>query len=552
MAEIKVTGGSRTYTPSGNSGSGGVKVEKKIKPIYNNKKNSMDRNYVSVDIMEPLQSNMTTAGGARTGNDTYYPTVVMTGTHGNPTWDAGSQRNGDVVDSNRAFREADAQSVPTSTTNSGSLSDFSVGNSVETVSTPTVDMPVEKVKTDLATFSSKLSKQAKYNKLSKNLTTLYQKTMDDGAERQRRKQNDAAWSAGIFGVLGAIGTAINPIVGGIVAGIGAGVTASIQKDANDTSYTTQAQKYAQLAETFQNYSETLESGDAIIRSTMDSVTGTLQEMRLNYGDAFVDQFYNVMLAKSGIASNDYSLLTGNFKTYNQMAYGQESGEAGLYDELTQGNANLFSNMYAQLTSGDLADIKASLTQALLSGDTALGEQLRGQEMALDVAMENFLTAQEGSIGDAMVSMLGLTSQARQDNIGYAEQLGSAEARRASSGFRGGTATANEALARLYQDMGRIAGSARITNAIRNLRYNMEQQARNASLTAYNYRSSMRQAEMNAENQMIIGFTNIGKTYNEAQLQRNRVITEAQEYERQAREGMDELDADETDIVLDSL
>ena len=425
-------------------------------------------------------------------------------------------------------------------------------SNISTVGTSPATAPVEKVKRDLSTFSASLKKSAKYNKLASNLTTLYEKTMKEGAEKQRRAQEDAGLIRGIFGVVTAISTAINPIFGAVVGAGGELIAGQVGQGANDTAYVTHANEIAQIASNVLGYSESLQKRDELLVQAMDSITSEMNNMRNTYGGAFVDQFYNLMLAKSGMTPDDYSLLTGNFRTFEAQRYGTESGEAGLWDELTESNADMFNNFYAQLTQDDLKGIQDSLNRALFSGETEVGYQLRGYENDLNTMYQNFVTSQWGTLADASASLEKINRQNLADQINNELAVGSAEAERASSGVRGGTAMSNERLARFNADLSRMAGMATATNFIRQLRYEMEQQKLTASSQAYNYRSAQRQLALRTQNAMLSSMTSVGMTAGQAESKTNAQIINAGEYKKNAMEGLDKLDADETEIVLDSL
>lgn len=418
---------------------------------------------------------------------------------------------------------------------------------IETASDPAV----EKVKTDLSTFASSLKKRAKYNQLSENMKTLSNQMRERSAAKSARVKRQTAWASGITSGLSLIATAINPVFGAIVGATGGLITTGIASD-NDTSQLDEkATRFEQTMSDFLDYSEYLAQGDIIANNARESILGSLTGMRQTYGDAFTDQFYNLMLAKSGMTPDDYSLLTGNFRTYEQGMYGQVSGENGLFDELTQG-ADFFNNMYAQLTSNDLESIKTSLTQALFAGDTEIGEQLRGYENDLNVMFQNYITGSEASMSQLGASLAQTASNRRAEEINAAESIGGAEAQRASSGLRGGTSGANVALARLSADLNRISSLASASSALTQMMASMRQQQLNASSTAYNYRSAQRQMKISTFNAAINTTNSVGRTAQEAERQRNLSIENARVTEERINKVLEGMDADETDILLEGL
>lgn len=507
---------------------------------------------------------ITSSGGATLQSEPveeYYPTVMMYGTNSMPKADNGittvyvkpsnpSVRN--VVDENASFRRMDEINQRTTMEVVEDLREereFEKWRSTppESVGSDTPE-PIKKVQVSLAQVSTSLSKQAKYKKLAQNLSTLYRKIEKEGADAANRKRTGADIVSGVGVLLSAI-----PFIGPVASGIAQVTASAMNKEAADQSYMVRAERINQLSENVIGYMESLENRDTILNNAMNSITTTMNDMRMTYGNSFVDQFYNLMLAKSGMTSDAYSVLTGNFRTFNNGPYGTASGEDGMFDELTSGN-DMFNNIYKQLTMEDLAGIENSLTQALYSDNATLGEQLRSSENDLRTQLRRFITSQEGSVSDMMAQLTQLASGQRQEEIGYAEQLGSAEAQRATSGFRGGTATANEALTRLSADLGRIASSAQVSALINSFKYQMRQQELNASSMAYNYRSAQKQMKLNAYTASISGWNNIGQTSYEAGKTSNALIDEATTYKEETERIIEEEEftEEEADIIIEGL
>ena len=421
---------------------------------------------------------------------------------------------------------------------------------------PTVPENIVKVQMNLQTFATNLGKQSKYKKLANNLTTLYKQLREEGDAKQAEKQRAATLTRTIGSAIGTGLTSVAPIIGIGVTAISELIGGAMDKEGADAynKYNARATRLQQTTENLLDYMESLEQRDEIINNTMGSINSTLGELKLTYGDAFVDQFYNLMLAKSGLTPDSYSMLTGNFRTFNESRYGTVSGENGLFDELTNGSEDLFNNFYAQLTSNDLEGINTALTQALFSSNTTLGEELRKNETDLRTMMEGFFNTQEENIEGARASLESAFASAREDNIGYAEQIGSAEASRASSGFRGGTSTANEALARLSADMGRIASSAQLASIITNYRYAMKQQELNASSTAYNYRVAQKQSAMNAKYSMLLSINSVANTTQQSENEADKLIINAQDAEDNVKNGFaeEEFTEEEMNAVLNGI
>ena len=403
----------------------------------------------------------------------------------------------------------------------------------------------------LSNFSAQLSKRSKYNRLAENFETLRKKAQGDAKDKLASERS----SANIVRGIGAIGSLI-PVVGSAFNLIMNLAGNQIESDAGDAydDAQTRIKEFEQAQTAILDYQDYLENRDLVLNNAMTSITGARSDLNATYGKAFVDQFYSTMLAKNGLTPDDYSLLTENFRTFNRWQYGEQSKDSGFFDELTEGNNDIFGNIYKQITEEDIAGIKDSLTRALFAGNTELGETLRGYENELSVALEGFINTQESSAYDLQATLAGIATQNRSTAISGAESVGSAQAGRASSGLRGGTSFANEAIAKLSADMNRIAGLANATQAINRFMLQMKQQQLNATSTAYNYRTAMKKANIGAVNSAISGINNaVVKTASDAEFSADEYRFNAVEKQNQVKKTMDSLtDADEIDIVLDNL
>lgn len=473
--------------------------------------------------------------------------------------------NGGVI--NTGFKTAGSafKAVVSGKGNSSGKKEFSLGNGTSiTIGHQGVakvnDALILAVQNGLANYATSLAKSSKYKKLSENFDTLRQRVIDKGTERINDTRRTSTVLGGIGNFFSGIGDAVEGVAGGVLGFLGNAVSfgGTWLESGIDTSYQTKAKEYEQISERFLDYGEYLTNRDEILTSAMNTLTNSMSEMRGTYGDAFVSQFYNLMLAKNGLTPDSYSMLTGgmdnmgNFRTFEAGMYGEASEENGLFDSLTSGNQDLFDGLYAKLTSQDLGGIKDSLTRALFAGDTEFGETLRGYENDLSALLDSYIGNQESLLADTQESLESLGAQARSEEISYAEEIGEAEAKRATSGLRGGTAYANESLAKLSRDLGRLSRMASATNVIGNLRRQMKQLQLNATSTAYNYRTAMKKANMSARNAMIAWANGAIVTTDEAQRRANAYRSEAETTEEDIRNKMKNMDATDADIVLDGL
>lgn len=392
------------------------------------------------------------------------------------------------------------------------------------------------------TSTKSTGKAGKYRQLSSNLTNLVQQRYDKIAEK-KQKQN--WWNVGLKLLGGAIdivsggvwGTLATEAVGGF---INAGANEAINK------YQKEALTFEQMAGNVQGYLSSLASSDTTVESAMNSLYGSLDEMRTTYGSGFVDQLFDYYLIASGMTPDSYSLLTNNFKTFDRIGYGQVSEEDGAFDSLTNGD-NYFDNTYAQITMNDIAKIHDNLVMSLYGANTSFATQLRGYEKELRSVLEGSLAEQNQILNEASNELTQLNINARTENLGYEQNIGSAEAGEAVSGMRGGTSYNNSALARLSRDLGLVKRAAELTSFIGRINYQIENAQRNTASTAFNLMQNQIVAQKRAEESAVIGFNAIGRSLKSAERQRNYYVEEASDYQRQYNELYAQVSSDEEAI-----
>ena len=385
----------------------------------------------------------------------------------------------------------------------------------------------------LGQFSMNLSKSSRYRQMASNLTTLASGKLGSAAD----KDNGFAVANGI---IGAVGTVAGAIIGGVAgAGLGGAIAGAVNgfiNIFNDSDKDREkAELYAQMQQNITAYMANLTNRDSTIMNTMDQIYSSMDTMRATYGAQFVDTMYNYFLAKSGMTSDAYSLLTGNFNTFEGIGYGQVSADGQIFDTLTDGNQNLFNNIYAQLQLGDITGNQSlldNMVQSLYGADTELAMTLRGYENDLRTAIKSSLNQQSQAIWQTRGDLAGIGVSARSENISSTEEIGSAEAELASSGLRGGTTGNNAALARLSRDLGQIQYAANVASVIGTMKYNIQNAQLNASSTAYSYRIAQKKAVNNALNSSILSFNSIGRSSMATEREANYYITEAQAEQRQ--------------------
>ena len=402
----------------------------------------------------------------------------------------------------------------------------------------------------LSEFSMNMSKSQRYRQMASNLATL-------SAERiKRANTKDARYSAYnniLTGVTGIV-SAINGVAGAIVGGVGA-----LFNLGNDSEKDREmAELYSQMNTNVVNYLTNLTNRDTTILNTMDQIYSSMDNLRTSYGSSFVDTMYNFYLARSGMTSDAYSMLTGNGKnvrTFEKGQYGTASEEGGVFDTLTDGNQDMFNNIYAQLSMEDVTgnkNLMTKLVQQLYGEETEFSLQLQGQEAELQSFLERTLDSTGQNIYSAGLQVMSESAQQRGENISYAQQIGSAEAEEASSGLRGGTTGANSALARLSRDLGQIQRAANAASIIGTLKYNIIEAQKNASSTAYNYRLAQKKAVVGAVGSATLSFNSIGRTAQGGERSANYYLDEAKGYQKQFNENFEKMSEKDKDAVFKAI
>lgn len=433
--------------------------------------------------------------------------------------------------------------------------------SVETSSNTSSDNVIESTvsenqnrnnnKRNISSFSINASKSRRYRAMASNLSTLAAKKIEDAAKE------DKGWAigTGINSVLASIiGIATGGIPGLTIAtGLASGVNAlgnSLFNGADDKRV--EAQRYSNMVGNIQNYLSNLTNRDTTIMNAMDQIYSSMDNMRSMYGQSFVDTMYNYYLAKSGMTSDAYSLLTGNFNTFEDIGYGKVSQEGEIFDTLTDGNQDLFNNVYARLQLDDITGNKElldSMVQSLYGSKTEIALQLQGYENDLRTALISSSRQQSYALSSARSDLESGNINARAENVNYAENIGSAEADSASSGTRGGTTTGSASLARLSRDLGQIQRNASIAAMIGTLKYNIQNAQLNASSTAYAYRSAQRKVVTNALNSTVNAWNSIGRASAGNERTANYYRDEAVENKRQFENSFNEMNEKDKDAIF---
>lgn len=402
----------------------------------------------------------------------------------------------------------------------------------------------------LSEFSVGLSKSKRYSQLASNLSTL------SSSRIQNADDKDAGFGIA-NGIIGALGIVVGAIAGG---GAGATLGGTIATGVNgvvnlfNTSYKDRekAQLYANMQNELLGYLSNLTNRDTTIMNTMDQIYSSMDNLRGSYGSQFVDTMYNFYLAQSGMTSDAYSLLTGNFETFEDIGYGSVSAENGVFDTLTDGNQALFNNIYAQITAEDITgnqNLLDTMVQSLYGANTEMALQLREYENDLRNALKGTFNQQKQMVGQARNELAVSNADARSEGISAAEQIAQAEAESASSGLRGGTTGNNAALARLSRDLGQIQRTASTAALIGTLKYNIMNAQENASATAYAYRNAQKKAVLGAINSSVQSFNSIGRSAKGAERSANYYLNESQNYEKQFRSDFENVAEKDKDKIM---
>ena len=435
------------------------------------------------------------------------------------------------------------------------LNDKGVWNQsyIEPIVVPEISVPEPVTATQpiqtrgLNEFSMDMSKSQRYRQMASNLATL-------SAERLKRANTKdsrySTYNTILTGVTGVV-SAINGIAGAIVGGVGA-----LFNLGNDSAKDREmSELYSQMNTNIVNYLSNLTNRDTTILNTMDQIYSSMDNLRTSYGSSFVDTMYNFYLARSGMTSDAYSMLTGNVRTFEKGQYGTASEEGGVFDTLTDGNQDMFNNIYAQLSMEDVTgnkNLMTQLVQQLYGEETEFALQLQGQEAELQSFLERTLNSTGQNIYSAGLQVMSESAQQRGENISYAQQIGSAEAEEASSGLRGGTTGANSALARLSRDLGQIQRAANAASIIGTLKYNIMDAQKNASSTAYNYRLAQKRAVVGAVGSATLSFNSIGRTAQSGERSSNYYLDEAKSYQRQFNENFEKMSEKDKDAVFKAI
>ena len=393
-------------------------------------------------------------------------------------------------------------------------------------------------------------KMNKYYQLGSNLSNLVQNKYSEIAKKQEN-------SNFLQGLVSTISTALSwiPGVGQVAVGAGNAVNSWIQYGSTkkQNKLAREAQNLEQMAQNLTNYVGSLTNRDEIVENSVLGMYSAIDEMSTTYGSEFVDQIFNVYMAASGVTPESYSLLNGNFNVFGEdLGMGNVSADNGIFDQLTNVDSNYFENVYAQITTNDLNGIHDRLVQSLYGANTAFSEQLRGYEVELRNLLTGALADEKQTVANATGQLAQLQAGYRAESIGYAENIGSAEAGSAVSGMRGGTSYNNVALEQLSRDIGLIKRTAELTAFMGNVSYQIDNMHRQLSMSAYNLRENQIVAQKRAEESAVIGFNSIGRNLQSGERKANYYLGEGQQYERQFNEGYEKVSATDADAIFRAL
>lgn len=396
-----------------------------------------------------------------------------------------------------------------------------------------------------------IRKSERYRQIASNLSTLASERRESATLKDTNNKifTDALGTLGLIigsvyslGAGSSLGASIGTFAGGLL-------TNSLNSSKEDKE---NAELYTQMAGNIVSYLSNVTARDTTIMNTMDRIYSSMDSLRSSYGNSFVDTMYNYYLARSGMNSDAYSLLTGNFKTFDDIGYGRISSEGTVFDKLTDGNQNMFNNVYAQLQLGDITGNKSlldSMVQALYGADTEMAIQLRSYENELRNALVNSEDQQSRLLKKAKSELFNENIEARGENISYAGSIGSAEAETASSGLRGGTTDSKANLARLQRDLRQIQRTAGVAALIGTLKYDIFNAQRNASSTAYSYRMAQKRTLNGAFNGAVSSFNSVGRNAQAGERDANYYLDEAKSHERQFNEGLGKSDEKDKDRIF---
>lgn len=406
---------------------------------------------------------------------------------------------------------------------------------------------------NISTISTTTTKQQKYRNASAGMTTVAMKHQDK--YQKASNWNNALTSVG-SGLAGA-GTAMAEATDGwslIATGIGVGLSAVSNwifgdKMAEEQRKVTEAN---QAMQNILSYGSELYDRDTYLQKGMQSIETAKGQMSTAYGKEFTNLAYNAFLAKSGVTPETYSMLTGNFKTFDQIGYGKISDENGLFDELTKDDANLFNNVYKSIETKDFKSIITELTQSLYGSETATGMQLRAYESQISTLIEASLNAQTNLLMDAKGNLLTNNINLERENVAFAQEIGKAEAGVASSGLRGGTTTNNVKIAELEKALNTLSRMAQTSILIRGLQYSLYKEQQNTASSVFTYKLNQKLLKQQVLENTVNNLNSIGMTAQEVERQANANIENAKEYEKQVTGYLKNADRSDYETIVNAL
>lgn len=393
----------------------------------------------------------------------------------------------------------------------------------------------------MATEINTLKKTRRYGNAVNTLTNQATKYTDQARQYEQSANTWGAIGSGVSSIGGTVasaGTALFGAVANPIVGIGlmiAGLASSIIGGNANRNRAYEAQNKADLANATANnlagYASALSDRDDILLSATNAIKSERMNLNATYGEAFTNRAFQYYLEKSGLTSDSYSLLTGNFKTFEDIGVGTVSGtrEGSIFDELTDGT-NFFNNDYYDMTKADTESILDELMSLALSEDTEFSLGIKGNQVLAREELKQALENQTNSIIDAQGNLNINNLEWMAEVINFEESLGKEQASIASSGMRGGTTQNAQKLLGINKAMGEIKRTAQVATLILSLRNTLNNQQQSTGTTVFRYRLAERQAVATMQSNTITRLNSMGMSLEEAENRANKSTASAQIYE----------------------
>lgn len=310
-----------------------------------------------------------------------------------------------------------------------------------------------------------------------------------------------------------IGTALaatNP-AGWVVLGASALVSLWSGIEKNDASnhalaWEQRADAMTSAQTNYASYQKALEERDIVIAKTKQNLNSKIETMKRNYGEAFTNSILDLYFKVNGIdPSKDVSFLAGNYQVFDRKLVGsgteatfQETGEyTGIDSILASGE--LFRTDLAGLSMDDINSISDLLTHNLMNDKNSVyGIQFQQYEQEVGYAISDYVKAELNSITDSSLKLQSLGAEKLVSDIQNAEGLGSAEAKRGTSGLRGGTTSNNELIQKLNSDIAQMRYSLQVASYVSNFYQNLDNIQINTLRTIQAQRTNEKILDMQAK------------------------------------------------------